>query len=235
MHPPQSERASAHAPRGAAWSARMPEDLPGAVRQHLARCERCRKAIYEMLALAAEFERLQRATENSLALNVDDLTRRVMAAIRTSAVPHPAAVARSTAGTAHEAAPVHVEAGRRRGSLLRDMLVLAGLAGAAFPAALATSVAAVVRLLDARAALSTPLLHAIGLLLRPAVIALRTLGDLALDGVVGIVRIWGLASSVLLNLGAAPVLILVAFTLAMGLLLATLLARSGLDEASAVG
>ncbi|NLG78823.1 MAG: hypothetical protein GX492_03205 [Firmicutes bacterium] len=34
---------------------------------------------------------------------------------------------------------------------------------------------------------------------------------------------------------AAPMLILVALTLVMGLLLAGLLARSGLDEASAVG
>lgn len=235
MHSPQSERASAHVLRGAVWSARMPEDLPGAVRQHLAQCERCRKAMYEMLALAAEFEQLQRATENPLALNVDDLARRVMAAIRTSAVPHPAAVARSTAGTAQEAAPAHVEVGRGGGSLLRDMLVLAGLAGAALPTTLATSIVVVVWLLDARAALARPLLRTVGLLLRPAAIALRILGDLAFDGVVGIVRIWGLASSVLLNLGAAPMLILVAFTLVMGLLLAALLVRSGLDEASPAG
>lgn len=222
-------------PRGPAWSAGMPEGLSGSVRHHLARCERCRKAMHEMLALAAEFERMDPSTGGLLAPDVDDLTGRVMAAIRAGMAARPAAVVCSTAGTATEAAPVHVKAVRRERSLVRDILILAGLAGAALPTTLATTIAVVGWLLDARAALETPLLRTVRLLLRPAAIALRTLGDVAFECVVGIARVWSLASSALLDLGAAPILILAAFTLAMGLLLAALLARSGLDEASQSG
>ncbi len=130
-----------------------------------------------------------------------------------------------------------VDALRRRkaapASVSMDAVAEGDVAGGS-PAVLATSVMLVVQLLDARAALATPL-RIVRLLLRPAAVAVNTLGDLALDGLVGIVRFWSLVSSVLFDVGGGPVLALVAFTLGMGLLLAALLVRSGWEEASPAG
>lgn len=122
-------------------------------------------------------------------------------------------------------------AGARKGSLPKDLLVLAGLAAAACPAMLVTGITAFLWLLDARATLiATPLLRIAGLLFRPPVVVLRTLFDLGIDWAVGIVRVCELASSILFDLGPAPVLVLGGFTLAMGFLLVALLTRPGFDE-----
>ncbi len=114
-----------------------------------------------------------------------------------------------------------------------DVVAEGDVAGGS-PVVLATGVTVVFRMLDARAALATPLRIA-GLLLRPAAVAVNTLADLALDGLMGIIRFWSLVSSVLFDVGRGPLLALLAFTLGMGLLLVTLLARSGWEGARPVG
>ncbi|MDI7247958.1 MAG: hypothetical protein QME92_10910 [Bacillota bacterium] len=219
--------------RGATGAPEIPDDLPGGVREHVAACPRCRRALREMTVLAAALGRGRAEPEMPPALGADQLAERVMTAIRAGKVPHPAPSV-YLAGEARLAPAARVQPGWHRGSLLRDMLVLAGLAAAAVPVVLATSVMVVFQMLDARAALATPLRIA-GLLLRPAAVAVNTLADLALDGLVGIIRFWSLVSSVLFDVGGGPMLALLAFTLGMGLLLVTLLARSGWEEARPVG
>lgn len=197
-----------------AGTTEMPEGLPDAVRQHLARCERCQEALREMLALATGLERLRLATRHFAAQDSDALAGRVMQAVRTA-----------------EAARTGEEAGARKGSLLKDLLISAGLVAAACPAVLATGVTVFLWLLDARATLIGTLFSRIaGLLFRPPVVVLRALFDLGVDWAIGIVRVCELASSILFDLGPALVLVLGGFTLAMGFLLVAILTGPGFDE-----